>query len=354
MQEFDKTVPEHCYVIAEAGVNHNGCEKLAFDMVDVAVSAGADAIKFQTFTAEKLVTAAAKKAKYQVDQVGEGNQLEMLKSLELTEESHRKLSDYCKSRDIDFLSTPFDESAADFLIGLGCNKIKIPSGEITNIPFIRYLAAKNIPLILSTGMSDLSEVSTAVNEIKLVRQALGFNSPLSEALSLLHCTSNYPTPLCDVNLLAMQTLASTFGLPVGYSDHTAGTFVAPLACAMGASIIEKHFTLDRTMDGPDHAASLEPCELHSMIQDIRNYQLIKGSGIKAPVESELDTRIAARRSVVLVNDISADTKLTISDLTLMRPGNGIAPADLDKLIGLTLTRDMVAGSTLEWDDIRKK
>lgn len=238
-----------CYIIAEAGVNHNGSEDMAFALVDAAVAASADAVKFQTFKAEKLVTRQARKAAYQQVQTGEGDQFAMLKALELSDAAHRRLAAYCAEMGIEFLSTPFDEESADFLVGLGCRRLKIPSGELTNAPFLRYLAAKGLPLILSTGMADLREVAEAVALISRTREENGFAEPLAEALTLLHCTSNYPTPLGDVNLRAMRTLADTFHLPVGYSDHTAGDFVAPIARALGAVVFEKHFTLDRALRG---------------------------------------------------------------------------------------------------------
>ncbi len=340
-----------CYIIAEAGVNHNGSEEMARQLIDAAVAAGADAVKFQTFKAENLVTRKAKKAAYQQRQTGEGDQFAMLKALELSDEAHHRLADYCKERAIEFLSTPFDEPSADFLIELGCQRLKIPSGELTNTPFLRFLAAKGLPMILSTGMATLDEVSEAVTLIASVREGCGFDEPLAQVLTLLHCTSNYPTPLEDVNLRAMQTLADSFSLPVGYSDHTAGIFVAPLARAMGAVVFEKHFTLDRSLPGPDHAASLEPEELKQMVQAIRDTDTLLGSAEKRPSEAELEVRIAARRSVTLAQDLPAGTVLEPQMLTLMRPGNGIPPAELDALCGRTLRRDMSLGDTLQWEDL---
>ena len=341
----------NCYIIAEAGVNHNGSEELAHRLIDAAVDAGADAVKFQTFKAEKLVTRQARKAAYQQVQTGEGDQFAMLKALELSDEAHRRLAAYCAEKGIEFLSTPFDEESADFLVGLGCRRLKIPSGELTNAPFLRYLAAKGLPLILSTGMADLQEVAEAVALISRTREENGFAEPLAEALTLLHCTSNYPTPLGDVNLRAMRTLADTFHLPVGYSDHTAGDFVAPIARALGAVVFEKHFTLDRDLPGPDHAASLEPAELARMVRAIRDTDLVLGSPEKTPSGPELEVRIAARRSVTLARDVAADVPLAAADLTLMRPGDGIPPVEMDRIMGRCLARAMSAGATLRWRDL---
>lgn len=340
-----------CYIIAEAGVNHNGSEELAYRLVDAAVTAGADAVKFQTFKAESLVTINAKKAAYQKKQTGAGEQFAMLKALELSYDAHRRLAGYCAEQEIEFLSTPFDEESANFLIGLGCQRLKIPSGELTNIPFLRFLATKGLPLILSTGMASLEEVAEAVMLIAAVREESGFNEPLAERLSLLHCTSNYPTSLRDVNLRAMRTLAEEFHLPVGYSDHTAGTFVAPIARALGAVIFEKHFTLDRSLPGPDHAASLEPDELVQMVKAIRDTDTLLGRAEKLPTGPELEVRIAARRSVTLKRNVSAGVPLTEADLTLMRPGDGLPPSTLESLYSMRLVHDLQAGTTLHREDL---
>lgn len=340
-----------CYIIAEAGVNHNGSEQLAFKLIDAAVAAGADAVKFQTFKAEKLVTREARKAAYQEVQTGEGDQFAMLKALELSDAAHYRLAEHCRNQGIEFLSTPFDEESADFLVGLGCRRLKIPSGELTNAPFLRFLAAKGLPMTLSTGMADLREVAEAVALISRAREENGFSQPLEEVLTLLHCTSNYPTPLQDVNLRAMQTLAAEFALPVGYSDHTAGIFVAPIARALGAVVFEKHFTLDRTLSGPDHAASLEPEELKAMVTAIRDADTLLGSAAKAPTPAELDVRIAARRSVTLARDVAANVPLTAGDLTLMRPGDGIPPVEMDTVVGRCLRHSLAAGTTLHYEDL---
>ncbi|WP_313038894.1 N-acetylneuraminate synthase [Stutzerimonas nitrititolerans] len=338
-----------CFVIAEAGVNHNGSEELAFELVNAAIDAGADAVKFQTFKAEKLVTRTAKKAAYQVTQTGAGDQFAMLKALELSDAAHERLASYCNQKGIEFLSTAFDEESADFLVALGCRRLKIPSGELTNAPFIRFLATKGLPLILSTGMADLQEVAQAVAWIAEAREQAGHGEPLGEVLTLLHCTSNYPAPLSDVNLLAMQTLATRFGLPVGYSDHTQGVSVASIARALGAVVYEKHFTLNRSLPGPDHAASLEPGELKEMVELLRRTDMILGDGIKAPTTPELEVRVAARRSVTLARDVAEGIPLLAQDLCLMRPGDGIPPAALEQVVGRCLQKAMVAGQTIHWE-----
>lgn len=340
-----------CYIIAEAGVNHNGSEEMALKLIDAAVAAGADAVKFQTFKAETLVNQRARKAGYQRKQTGDGGQFEMLKGLELSYDSHRTLAEYCVDQGIEFLSTPFDEESADFLVDLGCNRLKIPSGELTNTPFLRFLAMKGLPIILSTGMATLDEVAEAVHVIATVREQCGFTEPLAERLCLLHCTSNYPTPLADVNLLAMQTLHETFSLPVGYSDHTEGIFVAPVARALGAEVFEKHFTLDRNLPGPDHRASLEPKELARLVRAIRDTDKLLGRPEKAPTVPELEVRIAARRSVTLKRDVAAGEALNASDLTLLRPGDGLPPNKLESLYGRRLRRDLKAGTTLRDEDL---
>lgn len=343
--------PAPCMVIAEAGVNHNGRLDHALRLVDAAADAGADIVKFQTFKAERLVTRHAPKATYQETQTGAGNQYSMLKALELSDEAHYKLLAHCKARGIEFWSTAFDEMSARFLVELGIRRIKIPSGELTNAPFIRAMASYDLPMIVSTGMATLEEVADALGWIEDVRRNAGATEPLADMLTLLHCTSNYPTPPGDVNLLAMQTLARHFRLPVGYSDHTEGIFVAPLARALGATVFEKHFTLDRSLPGPDHAASLEPDELARMVRAIRETDTILGTGVKTPTEPELEVRIAARRSVTLSRDVVADVPLAEADLVLMRPGSGISPSEIERVIGRRLKHAMQAGDTLNWQDL---
>jgi N,N'-diacetyllegionaminate synthase len=341
----------NCYIIAEAGVNHNGSEELAIQLVEAASAAQADAVKFQTFKAENVVSKDAKTAQYQKKQTGNDNQFAMLKKLEISKELHVKLIDKCKQLDIEFLSTPFDIRSTEFLLELGMKKIKIPSGELTNIPFINKLAMFDVPMILSTGMSSLQEVKNAVDEIKSVRQKNNFNKPLSEVLSILHCTSNYPAHYKDVNLKAMHVMAKQFTVPVGYSDHTEGIFVSVCSVAMGASIIEKHFTLDKNMPGPDHKASIDPEELKLMVTQIRSIEQCLGDGVKRPRKSELPVRNLVRRSIILKTDKKANDILKLEDITLLRPGNGIPPSDMKKVIGRRLLVACSAGSMLKWNHL---
>lgn len=340
-----------CYIIAEAGVNHNGSVQMAVDLIDAAVAAGADAVKFQTFKADRLVAPGARKAEYQKVHTGDGDQFAMLKALELSDSMHFRLAEHCAAKGIEFLSTPFDDEAAEFLISLGCRRLKVPSGELTNLPFIRFLASKGLPLIVSTGMADLEEVSEAISVIDEERLKSGGRLSLSEMVTLLHCTSNYPAPLHDVNLRAMQTLSRTFGLPVGYSDHTAGISVGPVARALGATVYEKHFTLDRTLPGPDHPASLEPAELAQLVRSIRDVDVMLGSDVKQPTAAEIEVRVAARRSVTVSKTIAAGEMLTADALVLMRPGDGIAPRELEQVVGRRVRRKLPAGTTLNWDDL---
>jgi N,N'-diacetyllegionaminate synthase len=341
------------FVIAEAGVNHNGSAELALQLVDVAARCGADAVKFQTFSADKLVRRGAEKAAYQQAATGDGDQHSMLKQLEMSEDLHRKLFARCQEMNIEFMSTPFDEDAVDFLLGLGMRRIKVPSGEITNIPFLRFLAAKDVPLIVSTGMASLAEVQEAVKTIAAERSRLGFVQELNEMLCILHCTSNYPAEPSDVNLRAMRTMADVIVMPVGYSDHTLGLAVSTAAVALGATVIEKHFTLDKQMPGPDHQASLDPDELAQLIGQIRSVESALGSTEKAPVPSELPVRDLVRRSVTTVRDIVAGEVLKASDVSLLRPGTGIPPKDLESVPGQIAARALPAGTTLVWGDLVK-
>ena len=339
------------FIIAEAGVNHNGSDELALQLVDVAARCGADAVKFQTFTADKLVRKGTEKAEYQKRETGEGDQHTLLKNLEMSEDLHRKLLERCKTLAIEFMSTPFDEEAADFLVALGMRHIKIPSGEITNHPFLAHLASKNIPLILSTGMATLAEIQEAVDVIRQTRELRGFEGELKAMLTVLHCTSNYPAAIEDVNLQAMTTIAQATDLPVGYSDHTAGTTVSVAAVAMGATVIEKHFTLDRNLSGPDHKASLEPDELAELVTRIREVERAQGSPVKQPCANELPVRELVRRSVTLVCNMAAGEQITTQHVALMRPGNGIAPKDLSAVIGRRVLHDLKGGVTLQWGDV---
>lgn len=340
-----------CLIIAEAGVNHNGSVDNALRLVDAAAAAGADAVKFQTFSADRLVTRHAETAGYQKERTGATDQHSMLRALELSPEAHRRLADRCAERGIEFLSTPFDEAAADFLVSLGCRRLKVPSGEITNLPFLRHVAAKGLPVILSTGMSDLEEVRVAVDAVSAVRPLSGGGAPTAERLTLLHCTSSYPAPPMDVNLRAMMTMAEAFHLPVGYSDHTLGVTVAPLARALGAAVIEKHFTLDRSQPGPDHAASLEPGELTMLVRLVREADVVLGSAEKKPTPAEMEMRRAARRSLVLAVDVPAGRPLSREDIVTRRPGTGLPPAALDGLLGRALRRPGHAGDVLRGEDL---
>jgi N,N'-diacetyllegionaminate synthase len=339
------------FIIAEAGVNHNGDEKMALALVEAAAESGADAVKFQTFSADKLTRRGAAKAEYQKQATGDGDQHEMLKALEMSEDLHRRLFSRCAELGIEFMSTAFDEESLDFLVTLGIRRIKIPSGEITNVPLLRHMASQDLPLILSTGMADLREVVAAVEIVRAERIARGLARPMADMVTILHCTSNYPAECSDVNLRAMDTLARGTGLAIGYSDHTMGLAVSTAAVARGATVIEKHFTLDRLLPGPDHKASLEPDELTALVRQIRDIEQALGSEIKAPTAAELSVRDLVRRSVTSVRPLAAGTTVGKDDVALMRPGTGIPPADLDKVIGRRLARDICAGETMTWSDI---
>jgi N,N'-diacetyllegionaminate synthase len=335
------------FIIAEAGVNHNGDLATAKQLVDVAADAGADCVKFQTFRAKKLVSAKAKLAEYQQKNTGDSHssQYNMLKKLELPEEWHYELKQYAEQKGILFLSTGFDEDSIDFLEKLGIPFFKVPSGEITNKPYLQHIAAKGKSVILSTGMSDLHEIEAAVN-------VLTDGGITKEMITVLHCNTAYPTPMSDVNLQAMNTIKTRLGVTAGYSDHTQGTEVSIAAVALGAAVIEKHFTLDRNMPGPDHAASLEPGELRSMVSAIRNITLaISGNGEKEPAPSEQKNKASARKSIHLKNAITAGHILTADDLEMKRPGDGISPMVIDNIIGKKVTADLPAEHKLTLNDI---
>jgi N,N'-diacetyllegionaminate synthase len=335
----------HVFVIAEAGVNHNGSLDLAHQLVDEARAAGADAVKFQTFRAERLVTRTARKAEYQRRTTGgEDAQYSMLKRLELGEDDHRALLAHCQDAGIMFLSSPFDEASADMLDELGVAAFKIPSGEITNPALLRHVAEKGRPVILSTGMSTLSEVEDAVG---VIREA---GDP---ELSLLHCVTEYPAPVAEVNLRAMHTLRQAFSLPVGYSDHTPGIEIAVAAVALDAVIIEKHFTLSRGMEGPDHLASLEPAELSAMVQAIKNVEAALGDGIKRPAPCELKNVAIARKSVVAERRVLTGQQLTVGDIAVKRPGDGIPPRNIGAVIGRRAARDIEEGQAITWEDLEE-
>jgi N,N'-diacetyllegionaminate synthase len=327
-----------CFIIAEAGVNHNGSLEMAKQLVDQAAKAGSCAVKFQTFKAERLVTPDAPKAGYQMQTTdATESQYDMLRRLELSPQAHRELIAHCQGKGILFLSAPFDEESADLLADLGVAAFKIPSGEISNLPFLAHVARKGRPMIVSTGMSYLGEVETAVRTIEETG---------NYDFVLLHCVSNYPADPVDVNLRALHTLATAFGVPVGYSDHTAGIEVALAAVALGACVIEKHFTLDRSLPGPDHRASLEPAELAALVQGIRTVEMALGHGRKEPAASEADIAATARKSLVAARDIPAGTRLTRDMIAVRRPGTGLPPAMLPHLLGRTLRVDLRAGSVL--------
>ena len=333
----------HTLIIAEAGVNHNGSIELAKKLVEKAKDAGVDYIKFQTFKASKLVTKAAKQAEYQQKNIGkEGDsQYQMLKKLELSPEEHEILIDYCKELGIKFFSTAFDFDSIDYLHSLNLGLWKIPSGEVTNYPFLKRIAAFNEPIILSTGMCDMEDVRAAVD-------ALYKNGLSKENLILLHCNTEYPTPFEDVNLKAMDALRNEFGVEVGYSDHTKGIEVPIAAVALGATVIEKHFTLDRNMEGPDHKASLEPDELKAMVSAIRNIEkAVSGDGTKHVSESEKKNIAIARKSIVAACDIKTGEVFTEQNLTVKRPGNGISPMRWEEVVGTKAKRDFSEDDLIE-------
>ena len=319
------------FVIAEAGVNHNGDIEIAKQLIDAASEAGADAVKFQTFQADSLVCRTAKKAEYQLETTDRTEtQYDMLKKLELTPQMHRELIEHCLKRNIMFLSTPFDLESIKLLSELGMQIYKIPSGEITNLPYLREIAKQQKKIILSTGMSSMDEVKAAVNVLK---------NNGTEELTLLHCNTQYPTPISDVNLLAMVKMREETGLPVGYSDHTQGIEVPIAAAALGAEVIEKHFTLNRNMEGPDHKASLEPQELMQMVVGIRKIESALGSKIKQVSESEMPNVAIVRKSIVAAANIKRGEKYTEKNLTTKRPATGISPMLWDEVIGKTADRD---------------
>ncbi|MEK9145009.1 MAG: N-acetylneuraminate synthase [Elusimicrobiota bacterium] len=327
-----------CLIVAEAGVNHNGETRNALRLVDAAARAEADAVKFQTFSADRIATAGAPKAAYQRKGSPRGqSMLEMLRNIELDEAAHRRLRERCRQRSILFLSTPFDEQSADLLERLGVAAFKVPSGEITNLPLLAHIARKGRPVILSTGMADLREVGDAVRAIEKAGDP---------PLVLLHCVSRYPAPPREANLRAMATLASAFGRPVGFSDHTPGIEVSLAAAALGACLIEKHFTLDRGLPGPDHACSLEPGELAALVRGVRIVESSLGHGRKEPVRGERETARVARKSLVAARLIPAGSRLSEELIALKRPGTGLPPAMRAKLIGRVARRDIPAGSLL--------
>jgi N-acetylneuraminate synthase len=331
-------MPERCFVIAEAGVNHDGDIEKALRLIDVAADAGADAVKFQTFSAERLVAASAPKAEYQKRGTAAAeSQLAMLQRLELSTDDHHTLRAHAEAHGIEFMSTPFDERCADFLLELGVKRFKVSSGDLTNLPFIRHLAETRLPVVLSTGMATLGEVERAID---------AFHGAGGEALSILHCTSNYPAEPQNVNLRAMQTLATAFGLPTGYSDHSLGIEIPIAAVALGARLIEKHFTIDTNAPGPDHAASLTPRQLTDMVLGIRTVELALGDGIKKPRPTEREIAAVARKSIFADMAIPAGSRIQRSQLTMRRPGTGLGAELLEIVVGRLATRDIGAGEML--------
>ncbi|WP_299259079.1 N-acetylneuraminate synthase [uncultured Aquimarina sp.] len=315
-------------IIAEAGVNHNGSIDLAKKLIDAAASAGVDYVKFQTFDSKKLVSKNAEKASYQKETTNNTSesQLEMLQKLELSKEMHLELIDYCNTKSITFLSTAFDLDSIDFLNKLNIDLFKIPSGEITNLPYLRKIGGLGKPIIISTGMATIEEIRDAMNVL------IDAGAHKSQ-ISILHCNTQYPTPMKDVNMLAMNTIKKEFDVPIGYSDHTLGIEIPIAAVALGATVIEKHFTLDKTMEGPDHRASLEPEELKAMVQGIRNIEVAFGHGRKEPSDSEAQNKSVARKSIVATKKIKKGEVFTIQNITVKRPGTGISPMLWDEVIG---------------------
>ncbi len=334
---------KHVTIIAEAGVNHNGNFELAKQLIAVAADAGADYVKFQTFKTESLVSKSAQKASYQSKNINDedNSQYQMLKKLEMPFEWHQELVKYANECGIKFLSTGFDEESIDFLKNIGIDLFKIPSGEITNKPYLRHVARKGLPVILSTGMATLKEVEEAM--CVLMEEGIDKSS-----ITILHCNTEYPTPMKDVNLKAMNYIGDVLGVTVGYSDHTMGIEVPIAAVAIGATVIEKHFTLDRTMIGPDHIASLEPEELKNMVKAIRNIEKsISGSGIKEPSESEFKNISVVRKSLHFKHDLTEGHIITEKDLIALRPGSGISPMEIDKYVGKKLVENVLEFSMVK-------
>lgn len=333
-------------IIAEAGVNHNGELSRAKEMIEVAKASGANIVKFQTFNSGAVASIEAPMADYQRASTSKGTrQISMLKELELNVDAHRALMHHCQEVGIEFLSSAFDMDSVDLLSRLGLTTFKIPSGEITNLPYLQRVAQVATKVIMSTGMADLEEIRAALGI--LLESAL-----TTSDITLLHCTTEYPTPFDEVNLKAMLTLRVRFGTDIGYSDHTTGNEVAIAAVAMGASVIEKHFTLDRALPGPDHRASLEPVELEEMISRIRNIEQALGDGVKTPMPSELLNRNAVRKSLHITRDIKAGESLLASDLVALRPGDGISPMKLHDVVGCMASRNLARSTKLNWNDLQ--
>lgn len=337
-----KNVMKKVIIIAEAGVNHNGDIEKAKELIDAAAAAHVDYVKFQTFKTSKLVTQNSKKADYQVENTNDSSsQFDMLKKLELTKQMHLDLIDHCKKRNVKFLSTGFDIDSLLFLKEIGIDLAKVPSGELTNLPYLRVMAQNFKEIIVSTGMASMEEVEVAVNVILEC-------GVLKEKITVLHCNTEYPTPMKDVNLLAMLYIQRKLGVDIGYSDHTLGIEVPVAATALGATVIEKHFTLDRNLPGPDHRASLEPDELKQMVQSIRNIEVaISGSGIKEPSPSELKNKPVARKSIVALVPIREGEELTEHNIGIKRPGTGISPMKWDEVLGTAASKSYIVDELIE-------
>jgi N,N'-diacetyllegionaminate synthase len=328
-------------IIAEAGVNHNGDLELAKRLVDVAAEAGADLVKFQTFSAERLAAATAPKAAYQARATGAAeSQRDMLRRLELSEDDHRQLLAHCRSRDIGFFSTGFDVASVDLLVRLGLTLFKVPSGEITNLPYLRHVGSLGGEVLLSTGMATLGEVEAALDALELA------GTP-RQRVTVLHCTTEYPAPMAEVNLRAMVAMGSALGVRAGYSDHTEGIEVAVAAVALGACVIEKHITLDRSLPGPDHKASLEPDQLKAMVAAIRNIELALGDGVKRRTAGESPNLAVARKSLVAICAIRAGEPFSAANVVAMRPGTGLSPMRWDEVMGRTAPHDFQPGEMIE-------
>jgi N,N'-diacetyllegionaminate synthase len=338
------------FIIAEAGVNHDGSLEKALQLVDVAADAGADAIKFQTFRTEEITTPDAAKADYQSRQTGEGSQFDMIRTLELDEAAHRQIVDRCAARGIEFMSTPFSTWGIDLLVSLGMRRIKVASGELVNLPLLRDIAGRGLPIILSTGMGTLEEVVRAVGWIRAAWASIGHVEQPGD-LVVLHCTSDYPAAPETTNLRAIDTLRNALDLPVGYSDHTLGEAIAIAAVARGAVMIEKHFTIDPEAFGPDHSASLSPEQLASMVAAIRAVEKSFGDGVKQPMPNELKTRELVRRSAYAARPIAAGAPITAEDVAFLRPSGGIGPQDVDRLFAARAGRAIERGAMITERDL---
>ncbi|GFE51057.1 N,N'-diacetyllegionaminic acid synthase [Roseobacter cerasinus] len=332
--------PDHpCYVIAEIGVNHNGDAQIAHQMIDAAKQAGADAVKFQSFCTEDLIGADTRKADYQVAQTGGGSQADMLRALELDQDTFRSLRRHCETVGIDFMSTAFDARSLALVVNLDPVCLKWPSGEITNVPLMRQAAQSDLPILLSTGMGGLAEIATAIDTL---------TQPKQRDIAILQCVSNYPARIEDQNLRSLPALSAAFGRPVGFSDHTVGPYAALVARGLGMCVLEKHFTLDRSQPGPDHAASIEPEDFASLITLLRQIEQGLGDGVKREIGSVSDVKAVAQKSLVFGLDLPGGHRLSEADLSAMRPGLGLSPTLLDLFVGRTLRQDVTAGTLVDF------